>query len=83
MTGHRRSADAALRLFLHQPLTGLRCCASLCVELRADSMRPPYRFKTTYLLYATTALGWLAGGVIGRTLYSDPNAKPSKASARR
>jgi len=33
------------------------------------SFKPPYRLKTTYLLYATTIAGYLVGGVIGNALY--------------
>jgi len=33
--------------------------------------------KTTYLLYTTTALGYLVGGVVGNLLYGNPNKKPT------
>jgi uncharacterized membrane-anchored protein YhcB (DUF1043 family) len=43
------------------------------VLLRSDSFRAPYRFKTTYMLYATTALGYLVGNAVGNVLYGNPN----------
>jgi len=43
------------------------------------SFTPPLRFKTTYLLYATTIAGYFVGGVIGNALYGKP--KPIKSTA--
>jgi len=36
------------------------------------SFKPPLRFKTTYLLYATTLAGWFVGGVVGNAIYGKP-----------
>lgn len=46
-----------------------------CVLGDVDNFRAPYRFKTTYLLYTTTALGYIVGGVVGNILYGNPNKK--------
>ena len=69
---------AALPSLLTLP-GSVRTAADMCsVWLSAmclDSFKAPYRVKTTYLLYATTALGWVVGGMVGRALYGNPNAK--------
>ena len=54
----------------------LVCPSALPVCVVVDSFRPPFRVKTTYLLYTTTVLGYLVGGVVGNILYGNPNAKP-------
>ena len=51
------------------------CSICLYGYLPVDSFRPPFRVKTTYLLYATTIAGYFVGGAVGNILYGNPNKK--------
>lgn len=77
---HRASAallGAAARIPRAHSTSALLCAVAALCCLSTVNMKP-FRVKTTYLLYATTFLGYVAGKTLFGALAPLPKAKAAK-----